>query len=135
MPINRIVISGNLSKDVEIRKAGEYSVAKFSVAVPNYHKKNDDGEATPDYFECEVWRKTAEFLGKYAKKGDFVVVTGSMVSDIYQDKDGNNRKVWKVQADTVELRTNGAREISNSSNNDSSPKQNETGTSDDELPF
>lgn len=94
---NSIRLVGRLTKDPEIRtfeKEGQtQKVASFSVAVDRYSKK-DHPEC--DFFDCTAFRQRAEFIEKFFHKGDRIIVEGEGHFDTYQDKDGNNRKAFKV---------------------------------------
>jgi len=70
--INRVVLVGRLTRDVEVRKTQSgLSVASFTVAVDN-RRRGQDGTAqnTADFINCVAWRQSADFLGQYAKRRD-----------------------------------------------------------------
>lgn len=94
---NSIRLVGRLTKDPEIRtyeKDGQtQKVASFSVAVDRY-SKNEHYAA--DFFDCSVFRTKAEFIEKYFHKGDRIILEGEGHFDTYKDKDGNDRKSFKV---------------------------------------
>lgn len=94
---NSIRLVGRLTKDPEIRtfeKDGQtQKVASFSIAVDRY-SKNEHYAA--DFFDCTAFRQRAEFIEKFFHKGDRIIVEGEGHFDTYQDKDGNNRKAFKV---------------------------------------
>ena len=64
--LNKVIIGGRLCGDPELKKAGEFSVVTFSVAVNRARSK--DGETQADFIRCIAWRKTAEFICNYFKK-------------------------------------------------------------------
>ena len=98
--MNIICIMGRLTSAPEIKKTTSgVSVCSVSIAVDRDYKVN--GEKATDFIPCVFWRGTAEFVGKYFKKGDMIAVVGSLESRKYTDKDGNNRTVWEVKADKV----------------------------------
>lgn len=98
--MNNICIIGRLCAQPEIKKTTSgVSVCSVSVAVDRDYKVN--GEKATDFIPCVFWRGTAEFVGKYFRKGDMIAVVGSLESRKYKDKDGNNRTVWEVKADKV----------------------------------
>ena len=98
--MNNICIIGRLTTSPEIKKTTSgVSVCSVSIAVDRDYKIN--GEKTTDFIPCIFWRATAEFVGKYFKKGDMIAVVGSLESRKYKDKDGNNRIVWEVKADKL----------------------------------
>ena len=100
--LNDITIMGRLTKPIEKKTTPSgVSVINNTVAVDRDRKNGD--EKLTDFIDCVFWRFNADFLEKYADKGRMVVVHGRMESRKWQDKDGNNRISWEVQADNVYL--------------------------------
>ena len=100
--LNRIDIMGRLVRDPEYRSTGSgISVANFSVAVDRDFSGKDGGEKETDFIDCVAWRKTAEFVTKYMKKGSMVVVAGRLQIRSWTDNDGNKRRTAEVVADNV----------------------------------
>lgn len=100
MSLNHIVLMGRMVKDPEKRTtASGVSVCNFTIAVERDYKNGD--ERVADFVECVAWRGAADFVEKYMGKGRMVVVSGSLQSKKWQDKDGNNRTSWEVQATNV----------------------------------
>ena len=100
--LNKITIMGRLTRDPESKTFGNGgSVANFSVAVDRDYSGKDGGEKKTDFFDCVAWRKTAEFICKYMKKGSLVVVSGSMQFDNWVDKEGNSRKSAKLNVENI----------------------------------
>lgn len=100
--INRAVLAGRLTKDVEIRKTQSgISMASFVIACDRPKGKNDQ-EAKADFIRCVAWRQSADFLADYGKKGSLVAVDGSIRTGSYE-KDGQTVYTTDVYADTVRL--------------------------------
>ena len=102
--INRVVLVGRLTRDVEVRKTQSgLSVASFTVAVGN-RRRGQDGttQNTADFINCVAWRQSADFLGQYARKGAMIGVDGRIQTRNY-DRDGQKVYVTEVVADTVQL--------------------------------
>ena len=100
--LNDITIMGRLTKPIEKKTTPSgVSVVNNTVAVDRDRKNGD--EKLTDFIDCVFWRFNADFLEKYADKGRMVVVHGRMESRKWQDKDGNNRISWELQADNVYL--------------------------------
>ncbi|MBQ9825079.1 MAG: single-stranded DNA-binding protein [Solobacterium sp.] len=102
--INRVVLVGRLTRDVEVRKTQSgLSVASFTVAVDN-RRRGQDGttQNTADFINCVAWRQSADFLGQYARKGAMIGVDGRIQTRNY-DRDGQKVYVTEVVADTVQL--------------------------------
>lgn len=81
--MNCLVVSGNIGKDAVVRKAGEQSVAGFSLAM-----KSGYGEkAQTIWLDCSLWGKQAESgLVQYLKKGQFVVLSGELGTREHEGK-------------------------------------------------
>ena len=103
--MNKVILVGNLTKDVEYQTtASGVSVCRFTVAV-NRKFKNESGEYDSDFINCVAWRNTADFISKYAHKGNKVGVSGSIQTRSYDAQDGTKKYVTEVIADDVELYT------------------------------
>ena len=100
--LNHIVIMGRLTRDPELRttQAG-VSVTSFTVAVDRDFGGRDGGERQTDFIDCVAWRSTGEFVSKYYHKGSMMVVSGRLQSRKWQDREGNNRTSWEINADNV----------------------------------
>lgn len=88
--MNKVILTGRLTKDVEARHTGETAVARYSLAVERKFKR--EGEATADFINCVTFGKNAEFVEKYLHKGMKIAVTGRIQTGNYTDKDG--KKVY-----------------------------------------
>lgn len=97
--MNRTILGGRLTKDPEMRRAGEMVIAEFSMATDKYSK----GEKSADYHNCTAFGKTAEFIEKFFHKGDFIIVDGSNTSGSYKSKDGKTVYTYKVTVNNVEF--------------------------------
>lgn len=97
--LNHVVIMGRLTRDPEIRRTGSgISVASFTVAVDR-DCGGQDGEKETDFIDCVAWRHAADFLGKYFRKGDMIVVSGRLQVRNWIDNDGNKRRNTEVLAE------------------------------------
>lgn len=100
--INQVTIIGNLTRDIELRETPSgVAYTRFTVAVNNKHGETEEAY----FFECTAWRTTAEFLAKYALKGAKVCVSGQLVQQSWEDKDGNKKSLVSISAQNVELLT------------------------------
>ena len=103
--INRVVLVGRLTRDVEVRKtASGLSVATFTVACDRRMARGQDGnnQQAADFISCVAWRQAADFLGSYARKGALVGVEGRIQTRNY-DRDGQKVYVTEIVCDTVNL--------------------------------
>jgi len=140
MSINRVVLTGRLTKDVELRStASGLSVVSFTVAVDNNMSK-DQQTATASFISCVAWNNQAKFLEQYCKKGNLVALEGRLQQRSY---DGKNGKVYvtEVVCDRVEnLSPRDPSQASNTNNqgfsiDENSGNGNDLPYSDDDLPF
>ena len=100
--LNHITIMGRLTRDPELRTTQSgVSVTSFTVAVDRDFGGRDGGERQTDFIDCVAWRQTGEFVSKYFHKGSMIVVSGRLQSRKWQDREGNNRTNWEIQADNV----------------------------------
>ena len=101
--INRVVLVGRLTKDIELRKTNSNtSVCSFTLACNRRYQSQQQGAQTADFINCIAWRQSADFLAKYASKGAIVGVEGRITTRSY---DGQNGKVYvtEVTCDSVQL--------------------------------
>ncbi|EBD1472292.1 single-stranded DNA-binding protein [Listeria monocytogenes] len=101
--MNRVVLVGRLTKDPDLRytPAGA-AVATFTLAV-NRPFKNAQGEQEADFINCVVWRKPAENVANFLKKGSLAGVDGRIQTRNYEDGDGKRVFVTEVVAETVQF--------------------------------
>ena len=102
--INRVVLVGRLTKDVEVRKTqSNLSVASFTIAVDSRRRAQDGStQNQADFINCVAWRQPADFLGQYARKGAMIGVDGRLQSRSYE-RDGQRVYVTEVVCDNVQL--------------------------------
>lgn len=155
--INNIVLVGRLTKDPDLKYTGNgTAVATFTLAV-NRNFTNQSGEREADFINCVIWRKPAETLANYAKKGVLIGVTGRIQTRSYDNQQGQKVYVTEVIADNFQLleskkadssqNTQGSG-VSNSQTNNYTRNQQNTNSatedpfgnssidiSDDDLPF
>ncbi|MGG3448842.1 single-stranded DNA-binding protein [Domibacillus aminovorans] len=101
--INRVVLVGRLTKDPELRytPAGA-AVATFTLAV-NRTYTNQQGDREADFINCVIWRKPAENVANFLKKGSLAGVEGRIQTRNYEGQDGKRVYVTEVQADSVQF--------------------------------
>jgi single-strand DNA-binding protein len=87
--INRVVLVGRLTKDIEVRKTTTgLSTATFTLACNRRFQGKDAQGPTADFINCVAWRQQADFLGSYAKKGSIVGVEGRITTRNYEGQNG-----------------------------------------------
>ncbi|MGY4790587.1 single-stranded DNA-binding protein [Pediococcus pentosaceus] len=101
--INRTILIGHLTKDVELRYTAKGdAVASFTVAV-NRQFTNSQGEREADFINCVMWRKAAENFAKYTHKGSLVGIEGRIQTRSYENQQGQRVYVTEVVADNFSL--------------------------------
>ena len=114
MSINSVNITGNLTRDIELRQTQSgYSIGAISVAV-NDRRKNpqtEEWEDKPNFVECTLFGKRAEGLAPYLKKGQKVGINGKLDWQQWETQDGSKRSTLKVIVNDLEL-LGGARQQS-----------------------
>ncbi len=111
--MNKVILVARLCRDPEVRYTqGENAsaVARFSVAV-NRRFKNDKGNYDADFINCAAFGKTAEFIGKYFRKGMAIGLTGRIQTGSYTNKDGVKVYTTDVvveEAEFVESKNSGS---------------------------
>ena len=131
--MNKVVLLGRLTKDIEVRYTNTTNtmVASFTIAVNRRFVK--EGQADTDFINLVAWDNTAEFCSKYFKKGQQVGIIGRIQTRNYDDKDGKKVYVTEVVAEEAYF-ADSRKEASKASN--SIPLTQETSNvTDDDLPF
>ncbi|MGG0716185.1 single-stranded DNA-binding protein [Robertmurraya massiliosenegalensis] len=98
--INQVTLVGRLTRDPELRVTPEgNSVVNVTLAV-NRNFRNQKGEIDADFVQCTIWRKNAENLSLYCKKGALIGITGRIQTRTYESQDGR-KYVTEVIAESV----------------------------------
>lgn len=101
--LNKAILMGRLTRDPELKYTqNNLPVVQLTVAVERNHSGNG-GERQTDFINVVAWRKTAEFVSQWFTKGMMIIVTGSIQSRRWQDKNGNNRTSIEVVADEIQF--------------------------------
>ena len=101
--INRTILVGRLTKDPELRRTGnDIAVATFTLAV-NRPFSNQQGDREADFINCVVWRRQAETVAQYVKKGSLVGVEGRINTRNYENEEGRTVYITEVVADSVQF--------------------------------
>lgn len=95
--MNSITLSGNIVREHETRTTTSGKIViNFTVAV----RKNRD---ETEFIDCVAFEKQAEVLRDFTGKGSPILLQGRLQSRSYEAKNGENRKVWEVWVERVEL--------------------------------
>lgn len=99
--MNKVILLGRLTRDPEMRQAGETTVTRFSLAVDRRFKKEGGQEA--DFPSCVAFGKTAEFIEKYFFKGMKIALEGRLQTGSYTNKEGKKVYTTDVVVEAVEF--------------------------------
>ena len=112
---NKVILIGNMTADPELKQTqGGLSVSSFTIAV-NRRFKNE-GQQDCDFINIVTWRQSAEFVCRYFKKGQPILICGQLQTRTWTDTQGQKRYATEVVADEVAF-------VANNSSNDSKPQQ------------
>jgi single-strand DNA-binding protein len=101
--MNRVVLVGRLTKDPDLRYTPNgVPVATFTLAV-NRPFSSQSGDREADFINCVVWRKPAENVANFLKKGSLAGVDGRIQTRNYEGQDGKRVYVTEVQAESVQF--------------------------------
>jgi single-strand DNA-binding protein len=103
--INRVVLTGNLTRDPELRSTGSgMSVCSLRIAS-NSRRKDGSGNwvEKPNFFDVTVWGAQGENCAQYLSKGRPVAVDGRLDWREWEDKQGNKRQSIDIIADSVQF--------------------------------
>ncbi|HYN51039.1 MAG TPA: single-stranded DNA-binding protein [Thermoleophilaceae bacterium] len=104
--INRVILTGNLTRDPELRSLPSgTSVCNLRVATNTRRKDGSSGEWVdkPNYFDVTVWGAQGENCAQYLSKGRPIAVDGRLEWREWQDKEGNKRQSVDIIADSVQF--------------------------------
>jgi len=105
MSVNKVILVGNVGKDPVIRYFDKgVAKATFPLATSESYT-NQQGETitSTEWHNIVLWRALAEVAEKTVKKGSQVYVVGKIKTRSYVDKDGNNKYITEILADTLLL--------------------------------
>ena len=112
MSINKVTITGNLTRDVELRQTqGGMCIASFGVAVNDRRKNNQTGEWEdyPNYIDCTMFGTRAEKVSQFIGKGSKVAIEGKLRYSSWTAQDGTKRSKLEVVVDEIEFMTQRAK--------------------------
>lgn len=125
--INRVVLTGRLTKDPELRYTGNgTAVTTFNLAVDRQFR-NQDGNRDADFIQCVIWRKSAENFANFTHKGSLVGVDGRVSTRNYENNQGQRVYVTEVTVENfalLESRNGNQSQQTNGQNNSPQPQNN-----------
>lgn len=99
--MNRVELIGRLTKDPELKYTqGGISMSRFTLAV-NKRKQQNQQEQQANFINCIAWRKQAESLVNFQRKGSLIAVEGHIETGSYEGQDGKRVYTTDVIADNI----------------------------------
>jgi len=106
MSINRVVLTGNLTKDAELKQtSGGMAIVKMRLAVNDRRKNAQTGqwEDTPNYIDVTMFGSRGEAVSRFLGKGKQIAVEGKLRWREWESPNGEKRSALEVVADDIEL--------------------------------
>ena len=127
---NHVILMGNLTRDVELRKTPQgTSVTDISLAVNDRVKSGEQWVDEVSFFDITLWGRLAEVAKEYLVKGNPVLISGKLKQESWE-KDGQKRSKVKVIASELKLIGGGAAALPTDSG-----QSMQSIAVDDEIPF
>ena len=99
---NKVILIGNMTADPELKQTTNgTSVCSFSIAVNRRFSRADQGQQNVDFINIVTWRQQAEFVSRYFKKGNPILICGQLQTRSWNDTQGQKRYATEVVADEV----------------------------------
>lgn len=101
--INNVTLVGRLTKDADLRYTGSgNAVTSFTIAADRPFK-NNQGNRDTDFINCVAWRRTAETIANFTKKGSLVGITGRIQTRNYENNEGRTVYVTEVVVENFQM--------------------------------
>ncbi|WP_179393801.1 single-stranded DNA-binding protein [Lacticaseibacillus absianus] len=101
--INNVSLTGRLTRDIELRYTqGGTAVGSFTLAVDRQFT-NQQGQRETDFINCVIWRKSAENLSNFTRKGSLIGVEGHIQTRNYENNQGQRVYVTEVVVENFAL--------------------------------
>ena len=102
---NKVILVGNLTRDVELRYLPNQSaLAKLGLATNRRYKKQDGSQGEEVCFiDVNLFGRTAEIANQYLKKGSSVLIEGRLVLDTWMDNNGQKKSKHSITAESMQM--------------------------------
>lgn len=134
--MNSVNLVGRITKDPEVRLAGNTNVVGFTIAISRPYK-GQDGNSITDFISCVAWGNQVNYIGQYVKKGDLLSISGSIQTRKYKDQKNEDRVATEVIVERVSNLTpkQQSQTVSNTSQTTQYQQPSNVPISDEDLPF
>ena len=100
--MNKIILTGNICQDIELKSYNKKSCVRNSIAVKRDYK-NKNNEYDTDFFNISLWGSQADFLNNYAGKGTKILIYGKLLNNNYEAEDGTTKNSNEIIVEHVEI--------------------------------
>lgn len=100
---NKVVLVGNLTRDVEMKNAGASTVGKAGLAVTRKYSANGEKREETMFIDLNFWGRSAETAAQYLHKGSKILVEGRLVFEQWQTQNGETRSKHSVSVENMEM--------------------------------
>lgn len=139
--MNKVVLIGRLTRDVELKYAGEKGTAVATLTLAINRRKQKDKDQEADFIPVVLWGTLAENTSKFKHKGDQLAIVGRISTRTYLADDGTKKYVTEVVAEEADFLGKNAGSSSASGTTAPPPSNNQMDDfkpmedDDDDLPF
>ena len=136
--VNKVILIGSLGKDPEIRHMPNgNAVANVTIATSESWKDKSSGETQErtEWHRVVFFRRLAEVVGEYVKKGSKIYVEGRLQTRKWQDQNGQDRYTTEIVADQMQMLDSKQSKATPPSQKASPSQQAQEPTFDDDIPF
>lgn len=131
---NRVVLVGNLTRDVELRHTpNNTAVTDIAIAVNERIKRNEQWVDEAHFFDITLWGRLAEIAAEYLSKGSSVLVEGRLKLDRWE-QDGQKRSKIKIVGEKMQMLGGGSRGGGSESSSNNYSSQSDPSTTNYEQP-
>jgi single-strand DNA-binding protein len=102
---NRVILLGNLTRDLELRYVGSGTAVCDTGLAVNDRRKNQNGEWIEEttFVDVTFWGRTAEVANQYLHKGSPILIEGRLKLDSWEDKEGQKRSKLRVVCERMQM--------------------------------
>ena len=101
--MNKCILSGRLVNEPELKKTQSELLVTHNALAVSRKFKDVDGQDVVDFIDISVWGPSADYLCKYANKGDMIIVSGAIRQKKYTDKNGKSHSSYGIRVEELEI--------------------------------
>ena len=122
--VNKVILVGRLTRDPEARETGGGTIARLGLATnESWTDRNGQKQERTEFHNITAFGPLADTCARYLSKGRQIYVEGSLQTDEYTDRDGNQRKSTGIKAKSIQF-LSGGEQSQNQPRQSQRPQQN-----------